>query len=269
MRGLGVRSGLGRSDGSPVGASAAVDRPCAVVAGARAAQADPGRVRGSGVASCASRSALWRSPSGRAGSRRMTWLKPTIEASELLSSCSTSDTLRVPVASRRGRHVRLSHAAILARVSSALTDEERLLQATAREFAQREVAPGAIERDEAERYDRSLFAAMGALGLTAAPFPTAVGGAGFSYLGWTLVMEELGRRGHGDGGVAVGPHPVAVPGRDLGHGRAAGALAAGDAGGRGAGGVRADRAARRVRCGARSGRGPSGSGRPMRRRRTG
>jgi acyl-CoA dehydrogenase len=73
-----------------------------------------------------------------------------------------------------------------------LTDEERLLQSTARDFAQREVAPGAIERDEAERYDRSLFAKMGALGLTAAPFPAAVGGAGFSYLGWTLVMEELG-----------------------------------------------------------------------------
>ena len=77
-------------------------------------------------------------------------------------------------------------------MSSALTDEERLLQATAREFAQREVAPGAIERDEAERYDRGLFAAMGGLGLTAAPFPATVGGAGFSYLGWTLVMEELG-----------------------------------------------------------------------------
>ena len=33
---------------------------------------------------------------------------------------------------------------------------------------------------------------MGELGLTAAPFPESVGGAGFSYLGWTLVMEELG-----------------------------------------------------------------------------
>jgi len=77
-------------------------------------------------------------------------------------------------------------------VSPALSDEERLLQSTAREFAQREVAPSAIERDEAERYDRSLFAAMGALGLTAAPFAEAAGGAGFSYLGWTLVMEELG-----------------------------------------------------------------------------
>ena len=73
-----------------------------------------------------------------------------------------------------------------------LTDEERLLQATAREFAQREVAPTAIERDESERFDRSIFERMGALGLTAAPIPEAVGGAGFSYLGWTLVMEELG-----------------------------------------------------------------------------
>ena len=74
----------------------------------------------------------------------------------------------------------------------ALGDEERLLQATAREFAQREVAPTATERDEAERYDRSLFAKMGSLGLTAAPFPESIGGAGFSYLAWTLVMEEMG-----------------------------------------------------------------------------
>ncbi|MDH5243011.1 MAG: acyl-CoA dehydrogenase family protein [Chloroflexota bacterium] len=77
-------------------------------------------------------------------------------------------------------------------MSGPLTDEERLLQATARDFAEREIAPGAAERDEAERYDRSLFTAMGGLGLTAAPFPASVGGAGFSYLGWTLAMEELG-----------------------------------------------------------------------------
>ena len=74
----------------------------------------------------------------------------------------------------------------------ALGDEERLLQTTARDFAQREVAPTAVERDEVERYDRSLFAKMGSLGLTAAPFPESIGGAGFSYLAWTLVMEEIG-----------------------------------------------------------------------------
>jgi alkylation response protein AidB-like acyl-CoA dehydrogenase len=73
-----------------------------------------------------------------------------------------------------------------------LTEEERLLRATAREFASRELAPGAAERDEAERFDRSIFRRMGELGLTGAPLPESIGGAGFSYLGWTLVMEELG-----------------------------------------------------------------------------
>ncbi len=33
---------------------------------------------------------------------------------------------------------------------------------------------------------------MGELGLTGAPLPESVGGAGFTYIGWTLVMEELG-----------------------------------------------------------------------------
>jgi len=73
-----------------------------------------------------------------------------------------------------------------------LTEEERLLQVTARDFARDVIEPGAAERDEAERFDRSIFARMGELGLTGAPFAEAVGGAGFSYLGWTLVMEEIG-----------------------------------------------------------------------------
>jgi butyryl-CoA dehydrogenase len=76
--------------------------------------------------------------------------------------------------------------------SGGFTPEERLLRDTAREFAQRELAPTAIERDEEERFDRTIFSRMGELGLTAAPLPESAGGAGFSYLGWTLVMEELG-----------------------------------------------------------------------------
>jgi butyryl-CoA dehydrogenase len=73
-----------------------------------------------------------------------------------------------------------------------LTAEERLLRDTAREFAQREIASTAIERDEQERFDRSIFSRMGELGLTGAPLPESVGGGGFSYLGWALVMEEIG-----------------------------------------------------------------------------
>ena len=73
----------------------------------------------------------------------------------------------------------------------ALTEEERLLQRTVRDFAAKELAPGAAQRDEEESCDRSLFTRMGELGLTAVPFPTEVGGAGFSYRAWTLVMEEV------------------------------------------------------------------------------
>ena len=73
-----------------------------------------------------------------------------------------------------------------------LTEEERLLRDTAREFARRSIAPTAIERDESERFDRSIFTGMGELGLTGAPLPESVGGSGFSYVGWTLVMEEIG-----------------------------------------------------------------------------
>jgi alkylation response protein AidB-like acyl-CoA dehydrogenase len=40
---------------------------------------------------------------------------------------------------------------------SSLGEEERLLQTTVHDFAQREVAPTAIERDETERFDRSIF----------------------------------------------------------------------------------------------------------------
>src|SRR3954469_6272665 len=75
--------------------------------------------------------------------------------------------------------------------TTGLSDEERMLQQTVREFAAREVAPGAAQRDEEERYDRSLFDRMGELGLTSVPFPSEIGGAGFSYRAWTLVMEEI------------------------------------------------------------------------------
>ena len=114
-----------------------------------------------------------------------------------------------------------------------LTDEERLLTATAREFAEREVRPGAAERDEAERFDRSIFARMGELGLTAAPFAESVGGAGFSYVGWTLVMEELGRV---DMALAVSlsvhilsQYPVVTWGTDEQRGRWLPAMQAGEA----------------------------------------
>ena len=73
----------------------------------------------------------------------------------------------------------------------ALNEEERSVRDTAREFAQRELAPTVAQRDEEERYDRSLFTRMGELGLTAIPYPEELGGAGLSYFAWALACEEI------------------------------------------------------------------------------
>ena len=72
-----------------------------------------------------------------------------------------------------------------------LDPETRLLGETVRDFAREVVAPGAIERDEAERFDRGLVDRMAELGLLAGPFPEAAGGAGLSALAWTVVVEEI------------------------------------------------------------------------------
>jgi butyryl-CoA dehydrogenase len=73
----------------------------------------------------------------------------------------------------------------------ALTDEERGVRDTVRNFAQRELAPTVALRDEEERYDRSLFTKMGELGLTGLPYPEEYGGAEMGTFGWILACEEI------------------------------------------------------------------------------
>ncbi len=72
-----------------------------------------------------------------------------------------------------------------------LTAEERSVRDTVRDFAQREIAPGAAERDEQERYDRHLFERAGELGITGLPYPEELGGAGLTTFTWILACEEI------------------------------------------------------------------------------
>ena len=73
----------------------------------------------------------------------------------------------------------------------ALSEDERSVRETAREFAARELAPTVAQRDEDEHYDISLFRRMGEAGLTAIPYPEELGGAGLSYFAWVLACEEI------------------------------------------------------------------------------
>ncbi len=75
-----------------------------------------------------------------------------------------------------------------------LTEEQSLIRDMVREFAEKEIAPSASERDEEERFDRELmFDKLGELGLTGIVFPEEYGGAGADYISYAIAVEELSR----------------------------------------------------------------------------
>jgi glutaryl-CoA dehydrogenase (non-decarboxylating) len=72
-----------------------------------------------------------------------------------------------------------------------LTDEQRLLEQSVREWAGREVAPRIRELDREHRFDRALFPQMAELGLLGICIPPGYGGAGMDYIALGLASEEL------------------------------------------------------------------------------
>ena len=74
-----------------------------------------------------------------------------------------------------------------------LSEEHEMMRKMVREFAEKEVAPTAAERDEKEEFDRSLFDKMAELGLTGIPWPEEEGGVGADYLSYVIAVEELSR----------------------------------------------------------------------------
>ncbi|EGK10401.1 acyl-CoA dehydrogenase [Desmospora sp. 8437] len=74
-----------------------------------------------------------------------------------------------------------------------LSEEHEMMRKMVREFAEKEVAPTAAERDEQERFDRPIFDQMGRLGMTGIPWPEEVGGVGSDFLSYVIAVEELSR----------------------------------------------------------------------------
>ncbi len=74
-----------------------------------------------------------------------------------------------------------------------LSDEQRLVQETARSFAQTEVLPKAAEIDRNHRYPKELVAGLAELGLMGVAVPEKYGGAGMDTLSYVLAMEEISR----------------------------------------------------------------------------
>ncbi len=74
-----------------------------------------------------------------------------------------------------------------------LTDEQRLVQQTARAFAEAEILPNIRAWDAGGEVHREVFDKLGALGFLGAPVPTQYGGAGADYIAFALLCEELER----------------------------------------------------------------------------
>jgi len=74
-----------------------------------------------------------------------------------------------------------------------LSDEQRLVRETVRDFAESEVAPVAAQLDRDHAFPYELVAKMGALGLMGIPFPEEYGGGGADTLSYALAIEELTR----------------------------------------------------------------------------
>nr|MCG8604163.1 acyl-CoA dehydrogenase [bacterium] len=74
-----------------------------------------------------------------------------------------------------------------------LTDEHKLIQQTARDFAQNEVAKDAAERDRLEQFPQHHVKKMAELGFMGVMVDPAYGGGGMDTISYVIVIEELSK----------------------------------------------------------------------------
>ena len=74
-----------------------------------------------------------------------------------------------------------------------LSQEHLAVRDAAREFAQKELLPGVIERDTLMQHPTTEVAAMGALGFLGMMTDPAYGGGGIDNLSYVLAMEEISK----------------------------------------------------------------------------
>ncbi|EHY78103.1 glutaryl-CoA dehydrogenase [Stutzerimonas stutzeri ATCC 14405 = CCUG 16156] len=74
-----------------------------------------------------------------------------------------------------------------------LTEEERMVQASAAQFAADKLAPRVLEAFRHEQTDPAIFREMGETGLLGATIPEAYGGSGLNYVCYGLIAREVER----------------------------------------------------------------------------
>jgi alkylation response protein AidB-like acyl-CoA dehydrogenase len=90
-----------------------------------------------------------------------------------------------------------------------LSEEQRAVQALARELAAAEIEPHAAAWDRERRFPREVLSRLADVGLMGVCVPEELGGAGADFLSYVLVLEELSRADAGVG-VTVAVHTSAA-----------------------------------------------------------
>jgi alkylation response protein AidB-like acyl-CoA dehydrogenase len=74
-----------------------------------------------------------------------------------------------------------------------LSEEQLMIQQAARDFAQQELKPGVIERDEHQKFPAEQVKKLGELGFLGMMVSEEFGGSGLDAVSYVLVMEELSK----------------------------------------------------------------------------
>ena len=74
-----------------------------------------------------------------------------------------------------------------------LTEQQKAIQEAARKFAQEELLPGVLERDEKSEFPVEQFHKAGELGFIGLPYPKEYGGQGLGYMEYALAVEEVSK----------------------------------------------------------------------------
>jgi alkylation response protein AidB-like acyl-CoA dehydrogenase len=73
------------------------------------------------------------------------------------------------------------------------TPEQNQLRKAIRDFAEAEIGPHVLEWDENQTFPLDVVKRAGEMGLLGAIFPEELGGAGFGYIEYSIIIEELAR----------------------------------------------------------------------------
>ena len=74
-----------------------------------------------------------------------------------------------------------------------LSEEQLMVKQAAKDFAENELLPGVIERDDAQQFPKKQLRQMAELGFLGMMVNTKYGGSGLDTLSYVLVMEELSK----------------------------------------------------------------------------